>query len=142
MRLENLLELRDRLNKLISRYTEKLEDINLRSSEYSPVIKPPMDVYSDGNRQLVYVETPDIIKKTLVFKMDTSSNSLTFSASKGNAEKKEKNHRRNYMNMDRKAGKYSRKIPLTADSSVSSVKHSYKLGVLKIEIIYKGQNHV
>lgn len=138
MKVEDLLELRDKLNKIISRYTAKLENVALRSSEYSHIITPPMDVYAEDKRQLVYVEAPDLVKKTIDLKINPSSNSLVFSASKRNVGENE----RNYINIDRQAGEYSRNISLTADSSVSSVSYSYKLGVLRIEIIYEGYNNV
>lgn len=130
MEIKRILELRARMEKALAAYLGGRGDnpFNNRDIGY---INPSADVYIDGRRQLIFIETPAMIEDSV--KVDIIDDNLVFSSGKTVS----RHTGRKYLQIERKIGSYTKRIPLAfKESEVVSVKHSYKLGVIKIEIEY------
>lgn len=94
-------------------------------------VDPVADVYMDGNRQLVFIETPAMDEKSV--ETEVKDGVLEFTARKNTARPAG----RKYFQMERPVGMYLKKIPLAfRNMEVKEICHSYKFGVIKIEIIF------
>lgn len=132
MEIKRIIQLRARLEKALLTYLDG-KNKPFHSRKDMRFINPKSDVYTDGQRQLVFLETPAINKDSI--KIDISGESIVFSA--------EKNIRRNsdrkYIQIERMVGTFFKTIPLVSESeNIKSITHTYKLGVVKIEIEYGG----
>jgi len=129
MEINKLIELRARLEKALLEY---LKGKNRPGNDPEKVgyLDPSMDVYMDGNRQIIFIETPGIIEDSII--VDISGHTALFSSEKN----LERPYGRKYLQMERAVGTYFKNIPLTRENSIKSVTHSYKYGVVKIVIEY------
>ena len=130
MEIRKIAELRERIEKALADYFSskcQIPDGN-RDIGY---INPAADVYLDGNRQLVFIETPTLIEDSV--KIDIAESDIRFTAGKETL----KGSGRKYLQIERKIGEFTKSIPRAwTDRDIISVEHSYKFGVIKIEIEY------
>ncbi|HDT11363.1 MAG TPA: Hsp20/alpha crystallin family protein [bacterium] len=129
MEISRLVELRARLEKALLEYLKGRSKPE-NDPEKVGCLDPSMDVYIDGERQLIFLETPDIIEDSI--NIELSGQILSFSAEK----KLDRPYGRKYLQMERSVGTYFKSISLEDDGPVKSISHSYKYGVIKIEIEY------
>jgi HSP20 family molecular chaperone IbpA len=129
MEINRLVELRARLEKALLEYLKGRERPH-DDPERVGYLDSSMDVYMDENRQLIFLETPGIIEDSI--KIDISGNIVSFSAEKN----LDRPYGRKYLQMERPVGTYFKAIPLTKESGVTSINHTYKYGVVKIVIEY------
>lgn len=130
MEIRRILELRARIDKALASYlgAKKKSPDSGRDVGY---INPSADVYVDGNRQLIFIETPDLIEDSV--KIDLADGSVCFTASKRITRHTE----RKYLQIERKIGTFTKRIPVAFQNRpVISMKNSYKLGVVKIDVEY------
>jgi HSP20 family molecular chaperone IbpA len=130
MEIKRILDLRARIDKALAAYlgTNRQPQDDGRDVGY---IDPCADVYTDGTRQLIFIETPDLIEDSI--KIEVSDGSICFAGSK----KITRHTGRKYLQIERKIGTFTKRVPLAfPDSKIVSMKNSYKLGVIKIEIEY------
>ncbi len=132
MGISKLTELRAQIEKALLDYLKGRNKLGDRSEKIG-CLDPAMDVYLDGDRQLIFLETPAIIEDSI--KIEVSDNTLSFSAEK----KLDRPYDRKYLQMERPVGVYFKTIDLTKKNRVNSISHTYKFGVIKIEIEY-GEN--
>ncbi len=136
MRVKKIVELRARFEKAIANYVDS-RDRMFEDDENPGYVDPVADVYMDGNRQLVFIETPAMDEKSVVTEVKDSE--IVFYARK----KMSRPAGRKYFQMERSVGMYMKRIPLAfRDREVKDICHSYKYGVIKIEIIYGGENEI
>ena len=132
MRVKKIVELRARFEKAIANYVDS-RDRMFEDDENPGYIDPVADVYMDGNRQLVFIETPAMDEKSVV--TEVKDDVVVFSAKK----KMPRPAGRKYFQMERPVGIFLKEIPLAfRNREIDEICHSYKYGVIKIEIIYGG----
>ncbi len=131
MKVEKLVELRNMMEKVIDDYIARMGDEFVQEGEKVNVISPPMDIYEDGNRQIIFMETPSLQETSIQFHF--KSGNLVFLGEKGRTDE----NGTNYLHMERSMGSYFKIVPLMKDEKlVEEVNHSYKLGVVKITVKY------
>ena len=133
MEIKRILDLRARIDKALAGYfgANRQSRDDGRDVGY---IDPCADVYTDGGRQLIFIETPDLIEDSV--KIEVSDGEICFTGSK----KVTRHTGRKYLQIERKIGTFTKRVPLAVPGSdVVSIKNSYKLGVIKIEIEYGEQ---
>lgn len=130
MEIKRIVELRSRLEKALVSYIERNKK-TLGDTKNIGFINPSSDIYIDGNRQLIFIETPAMIEDSV--KIEVVDGNLIFSARK----KITRHSGRKYLQIERKVGVFTKTVPLAfKEKKFSSIKHSYKLGVIKIEVEY------
>ncbi|HNW81446.1 MAG TPA: Hsp20/alpha crystallin family protein [bacterium] len=132
MEIKRIIQLRARLEKALLTYLDgKNKPFTARKD--MRFINPKSDVYTDGKRQLVFLETPAINKDSI--KIDVSGDSIVFSAEKNIS----RNPDRKYIQIERTVGTFFKTTPLAFErENILSIDHTYRLGVVKIEIEYGG----
>lgn len=133
MEIKRIIQLRARLEKALLTFLDaKNKSLNARKD--MRFINPKGDVYVDGNRQLIFLETPALNKDSI--KIDISDDSVIFSAEKNIL----RNSARKYLQIERTVGTFLKTIPLVLDNpGIKSINHTYRLGVIKIEIEFGGK---
>lgn len=133
MRVKKIVELRARFEKAIANYVDS-RDRMFEDDENPGYVDPVADVYLDGNRQLIFIETPAMDEKSVV--TEVKDDVLVFSAKKNTPRPAG----RKYFQMERPVGMYLKEVDLAfRDRDVENVSHSYNYGVIKIEIKYAGE---
>lgn len=131
MRVKKIVELRARFEKAIANYVDS-RDRMFEDDENPGYIDPVADVYLDGNRQLIFIETPAMDEKSVI--TEVKGDVLVFSAKKSTSRPTG----RRYSQMERPVGMYLKEVELAfRDRKVENVCHSYSSGVIKIEIKYE-----
>lgn len=133
MEIERIVQLRARLEKALLNYMDGKNKI-LHLQKDMRFVNPKSDVYIDGNRQLVFLETPAIVRDSI--KTSVVGDEVIFSAEKIIS----RNSIRKYLQIERTVGTFMKSIPLVfRDRKIKNIDHSYKFGVVKIEIEYGDQ---
>lgn len=133
MRVKKIVELRARFEKAIANYVDS-RDRMFEEDENPGYIDPVADVYLDGNRQLIFIETPAMDEKSVV--TEVKDDVVVFSANKNTTRPAG----RKYFQMERPIGMYLKEVALAfRDRKVEDVCYSYSFGVIKIEIKYGGE---
>ncbi len=127
MDINKLNELKARFEKALLEYLKGSGKL-ANDPERVGYLDSSMDVYMDGNRQLVFLETPGITEDSIT--VELAGGNLIFSCEK----LLDRPYGRKYLQMERSVGAYFKNIPLAKESPVKSIAHSYKYGVVKIEI--------
>ena len=133
MEIRRIIQLRARLEKALLTYLSG-RGRSLSTKKDMRFINPGMDVYTDGLRQLIFLETPAVNKDSI--KIEASGDTIVFSAEK----KVSRNSDCKYIQIERSVGTFFKTIPLAFENvRVISINHTYRLGVVKIEIEYSGE---
>lgn len=132
MEIRRIIQLRARLEKALLTYLggggrpfSHKKDVRF--------INPRTDVYTDGLRQLIFLETPALNKDSI--KIDMTGGAVIFSGEK----RMVRNADRKYIQIERSVGTFFKTIPLAFDNmNISGISHTYRHGVIKIEIEFSG----
>jgi len=136
MRVKKIVELRTRFEKAIANYVDS-RDRMFEEDETPGYVDPVADVYLDGDRQLIFIETPAMDEKSVVTEVQDD---LIVVTAKKNVPRPAG---RKYSQMERAIGTYQKKVSLAfRDREIENISHSYKFGVIKIEIIYGEKNEI
>lgn len=131
MKVEKLLELKNRMERIIANYIAKMGEDYLEVEKSMNIISPPADIYLDGNRQIIFLETPGIVSSTV--DISYRNGMLVFKAEKKKPEKLN----RKYIHMERNIGNYFKIVPLEmGEKDITGIEHTYKYGVIKIEVSF------
>ncbi|HRZ78616.1 MAG TPA: Hsp20/alpha crystallin family protein [bacterium] len=132
MEITRIIQLRARLEKALLTYLGS-GGRSFSHKKDMRFINPRMDVYTDGQRQLIFLETPAVNKDSI--KIDVSDRNIVFSAEK----KICRNSDRKYIQIERSVGTFFKTVPLAFDDlNISGICHTYRHGVIKIEIEFSG----
>lgn len=132
MEIRRIIQLRARLEKALLTYLGS-QGRSFSLKKDMRFINPRMDVYTDGLRQLIFLETPAVNKDSI--KIDVSGGSVVFSAEK----KMARNADRKYIQIERSVGTFFKTVPFAFENmSIKNITYTYRLGVIKIEIEYSG----
>jgi len=132
--VKKIVELRARFEKAIANYVDNRDRV-FEEDETPGYVDPVADVYLDGNRQLIFIETPAMDEKSVV--TEVKDDFIVVTAKKNTPRPAG----RKYSQMERSVGTYLKKVSLAfRDRDVKEICHNYKFGVIKIEIIYGEKN--
>lgn len=131
MKITKLVELKESIDKVVGRYISEIDDELSQKGQDLGIISPPVDIYIDKNRQIVFLETPgmDLDSVNITHK----DNELYFKASKI----KPIPCGRRYIKMDRIHGEYVKTCPINLQGrKIDNIEHTYKHGVVKITVMF------
>lgn len=135
MKVEKLLEMKSRMERIIANYIAKMGEDYAEGEEGVNIITPPADTYLDGVRQIMFIETPSMDMESV--NISCKNNMLVFKADKVSA----KTNKRKYLHMERSLGSYFKLVPLQKEEKdIEEIKFTYKYGVIKITVWYKEQS--
>lgn len=101
----------------------------LHSFPEMEVAAPNVDVYEEGDKVVVKAEVPGIAKENL--EVTFKDNILTIS---GEKKKEEKVEKKNYFQMERTYGSFSRSVYLPTEVKSEEASATFKDGILEIVI--------
>jgi HSP20 family molecular chaperone IbpA len=129
MEIKTIIDLKARFEKALIEYLKGTGKMS-EDPERVGYLDPSMDVYIDGNRQLIFLETPGVSEDSIT--TETEDGTLIVSCEKN----LDRPYGRRYLQMERSVGIYFKTVPLEKNRTVKSISHSYKYGVIKIVIEY------
>ena len=132
MNMEKLIDLRSRMERVIANYVARVNEEYLEEEKGLNVVAPAADTYLDGDRQIIFLETPALDERSV--ELSRRDGMLLFRGLK----RKPNYGERHYFHLERGTGDYLKVLPLErADEDILSVKHSYRHGVVKITVLYR-----
>ncbi len=132
MNMEKLIALRSRMERVIANYVARMSEEYLEDERGLNVVTPAADTYLDGNRQIVFLETPALDEQSI--EVTCRDGMLLFRGVK----RKPDLGGRHYLHLERSTGDYLKVLPLERpEQEIESVEHSYKYGVIKITVHYR-----
>ncbi len=132
MNVEKLIDLRIRMERVIANYVARVSEEYLEDERGLNVVAPAADTYLDGDRQIIFLETPALDEQSV--EITRREGMLIF---RGIKRKPDQTGRR-YLHLERSAGDYLKILPLERpEEEVVSVEHSYRHGVIKITVLYR-----
>ncbi len=132
MKIEKLIDLRLSMERVIANYVARMSEEYLEDEKGLNVISPATDTYLDGERQIIFIETPALEEKSV--DISRRDGMLVFRGVK----KVPSRHNRKYLHMERNTGDYLKLVPLEkGEENIADIEHSYKYGVVKITVTYR-----
>lgn len=133
MNMEKLIDLRTRMERVIANYVARVSEEYLEDERGLNVVAPAADTYLDGDRQIIFLETPALDERSV--EITRREGMLIFRGVKRRPDQAG----RRYLHLERSTGDYLKILPLERpEEDIVSVAHSYKHGVIKITIRYRG----
>ncbi len=134
MKIEKLIDLRIRMERVIAAYVARMGEDYLEDERGLNIISPAADVYVDGDRQIIFIETPALIETSV--DIGYRNNMLIFRGEK----KIPDHHNRKYLHLERNTGSYFKIVPLEhPEEEIKKIDFTYKYGVIKIAVTFGAQ---
>ncbi len=132
MNMERLIDLRVRMERVIANYVARVSEEYLEDERGLNVVAPAADTYLDGDRQIIFLETPALDERSV--EITRREGMLVFRGLK----KRPDQASRRYLHLERSTGDYLKIVPLERpEQDIVSIEHSYKHGVIKIVVLYR-----
>jgi len=132
MNMEKLIDLRSKMERIIANYVARISEEYLEEKKGLNIVSPPADTYLDGDRQIIFLETPSLDEKSI--EITHRDGMILFRGIK----KKPDHGKRRYLHLERGTGDYLKILPLERPKDeIITTECSYKHGVVKIVIIYR-----
>lgn len=131
MKIDTLIELKQRMEKIIASFFIHLDE---RVDEDMTIITPFGDSFFDGTQQHIFLDTPSLNESTIF--LDVRDNTLLFQGEKS-VEKPDCDTV--FLHMERSFGSYLKLVPLAKErEEYSGCTTSYNDGVLHITVAFGG----
>lgn len=131
MKIERLIDLRLSMERVIAHYVARMSEEYIEDEKGLHVISPAADSYLDGDRQILFLETPALDGSTI--EISHHNGMLVFRGSKKQPDRRG----RRYLHMERATGDYLKVIPIEGkEEAIAGIEHSYRFGVVKIVVTF------